>query len=87
VDASQPDGSAVELRVDSARVNAPEVKLKRFLVVPRDALELLTRRYADLGDAQQAAEELCAEEGQSLYVLEMKLVAARATPPVKVRKL
>lgn len=68
-------------------MNAPEVKLKKFIVVPRDAMELLTRRYAEIEDAQQAAEDGCAEEGQALYVLEMKLVAARAAPPVKVRKL
>lgn len=68
-------------------MNAPEVKLKKFLVVPRDALELLERRYADNDDAMTAAEELCSEGGQSVYVLEMKAVASRATPPVKVRKL
>lgn len=68
-------------------MNAPEVKLKKYIVVPRDALELLTRRYVDSDEAQQAAEDLCSEDGQAHYVLEMKVVAARATPPVKVRKL
>lgn len=68
-------------------MNAPEVKLKKFLVVPRDALEMLDRRYVDFAEAQQAAEDFCGEEGQAVYVLEMKAVAARANPPVKVRKL
>lgn len=68
-------------------MNAPEVKLKKFIVIPRDALELLLKRFADFDEATEAATEACSEDGQTVYVLEMKAVAARADRPVKVRKL
>ena len=64
-----------------------EIKLKKFIAIPRDAFELLTRRYADLSEATEAASSLCAEDGQTVYIVEMKAVAARADRPVKVRKL
>ena len=64
-----------------------DVQLKKFIVVPRDALELLQRRFADEGEAVEAASCSCAENGQSVYVLELKAVAARADRPVKVKKL
>lgn len=64
-----------------------DIKPKKFLVVPRDALEMLTRRFANVDDATQAATDAVTEEGMTMYVLEMKLVAARETPPVKVRQL
>lgn len=63
------------------------IKLKKFVVIPRDAFELLTRRYADIGEANEAAESSCAEYGQTFYVVEMRTVAARADRPVKVSKL
>lgn len=68
-------------------MNAHEVKLKKYLCVPRDAFELLPKRYADLDEATEAATDACTENGQTVYVLEMKAVAARADRPVKVRKL
>ena len=67
--------------------DSPEIKPKKFLVVPRDAFELLSRRHASLEEATEAAMDACSEEGQTMYVVEMKAVAARADRPVKVTKL
>lgn len=64
-----------------------QIKQKKFLVVPRDAFEMLSRRYAKADEAIGEAEHACAEEGQTMYVLEIKAVAARVTPPVTVTKL
>lgn len=64
-----------------------EVKAKRFVLIPADAMELLSRRYATLEEATEAAGNSCAEDGQRVYVVEMKAVAARADRPVKVTKL
>lgn len=64
-----------------------EVKPKKFILVTRDAFEVLARRHATLDDAVEAATEACGESGQTIYVLELKAVAARADRPVKVRKL
>ena len=64
-----------------------ELKAKKFVLIPRDALELLNRRFADSGEASEAAMQSCADDGQTVYVLEMKAVAARADRPVKVTKL
>lgn len=64
-----------------------EIKLKKFVVVPRDALDVLMNRYGAIAEAAEAAEQQCAETGMTAYVLEMKAVAARADRPVKVRKL
>lgn len=63
------------------------VKLKKFVVIPRDALDLLERREATLREATDRAETDCAETGMAHYVVELKAVAARADRPVKVRKL
>lgn len=63
------------------------IKPKTFVVVPRDALDLMTRRHAELGDAMDAASQSCAEDGQTVYVVELRAVAARADRPVKVTKL
>lgn len=60
---------------------------KKFVVVPRDAFELLIRRFAEISEATEAATQSCVEDGQSVYVLELKAVAARADRPVKVTKL
>lgn len=64
-----------------------EIKAKKFIVIPRDALELMGRRYAELAEATEAASGSCAEDGQSVYVLELRAVASRADRPVKVTKL
>lgn len=64
-----------------------DIKAKKFILLPRDALELLNRRYAELGEASDAASESCASDGQTVYVLEMRAVASRADRPVKVTKL
>lgn len=63
------------------------VTLKKFVLIPRDAFEMMTRRYSELGEANEAASQSCAEDGLSVYVVEMKAVAARADRPVKVTKL
>lgn len=63
------------------------IELKKYVVIPRDALELMVRRYAKFDEATEAASESCALDGQTVYVVEMKAVAARADRPVKVRKL
>lgn len=65
----------------------PEVKLKKYLVIPADAFDLLSRRYVDLDGATDAATDACSDEGQRMYVVEMKAVASRADRPVKVSKL
>lgn len=64
-----------------------DIKLKKFVVVPRDALDVLMNRHSSLADATETASQGCAETGITCYVLEMKAVAARADRPVKVRKL
>lgn len=64
-----------------------EIKPKRFVVIPRDAFELLGRRYADSAEATEAAGAACAESGQSFYIVELRAVASRADRPVKVTKL
>lgn len=63
------------------------VELKKFVVIPRDALELLTRRFDDLNEANDAAADSCAEDGSTVYVVELRSVATRADRPVKVTKL
>ena len=63
------------------------IKAKKFIVIPRDAFELMTRRFAEIGEATEAASQSCAEDGQTVYVVEMKAVVARADRPVTVTKL
>lgn len=63
------------------------IELKKFVLIPRDALEMMARRFATMGDASEAARTSCAEDGQSVYVVEMKAVAVRADRPVTVKKL
>jgi adenylate kinase len=63
------------------------IKVKRFVLIPRDAFELMSRRFAEIADATEAASQSCAEDGQTVYVVEMRAVAARADRPVKVTKL
>lgn len=64
-----------------------EIKEKKFVVIPKDAFDLLMRRFADINGAIKSAEDDCAEHGQTVYVVEVKAVASRADRPVKVRKL
>lgn len=64
-----------------------EIKAKRFILIPRDALELMTRRFAQIAEATEAASSSCAEDGQTVYVVEMRAIASRADRPVKVTKL
>jgi hypothetical protein len=63
------------------------VKEKKFILIPRDAFDLLERRFANVAEATEAASQSCAEDGQTVYVVEMKAVASRADRPVKVTKL
>lgn len=63
------------------------IKPKKFVLIPRDAFELMSRRYGELNEATEAASGACAEDGQTMYVVEMRAVAARADRPVKVTKL
>jgi hypothetical protein len=65
----------------------PDVKAKKFLAIPRDAFELLTRRHVELADATEDATNACAESGQAVYVVELRAIASRADRPVKVTKL
>jgi hypothetical protein len=64
-----------------------KLKAKKFVLIPRDALELMVRRFLELGEATEAASQSCADDGQTVYVVELKAVAARADRPVKVSKL
>lgn len=63
------------------------LKEKKFVLIPRDAFELMSRRFVELGEATEAASGSCAEDGQTVYVVEMRAVASRADRPVKVTKL
>lgn len=63
------------------------VKGKNHIVVPRDALELLQRRYGTATEATEAAKDFVAEEGMTMYLVELKAVVSRADPPVRVRKV
>lgn len=65
----------------------PEVKVKKFVVIPKDAYEVLARRYVSLEEATEAASDACSEEGTSMMVVELRAVAARADRPVKVSRL
>lgn len=64
-----------------------DIKVKKFLVLPRDAYERLVDRHGSHDDALEQAKLRAGEEGQSFYVLEAKTVVTREAPPVKVRKL
>lgn len=64
-----------------------ELKSKKFVLIPRDAFEMMGRRFAELSEASEAASASCAEDGLSVYVVEMRAVASRADRPVKVTKL
>jgi hypothetical protein len=63
------------------------VDRKKFVVIPRDAFEMLDRRDVTLQEATERAMSDCAESGMAHYVVELKAVAARADRPVKVTKL
>ena len=63
------------------------IEVKKFVLIPRDAFELMSRRFADFKEAADAASGSCAEDGQTVYVVEMRAVASRADRPVKVTKL
>lgn len=67
--------------------NQPEIKLKKFIVIPRDAYELLERRYASFEEAGEAAKDACAENAQTMMVVELKAVAARVDRPVALREV
>lgn len=77
-------GHVCPQRID---MTAIKVEPKKFIVIPRDAFELLSRRHAALNEATEAASDSCAEDGQTMYVVELRAVAARADRPVKVTKL
>lgn len=64
-----------------------QIKPKKFVVIPRDALELMNRRFAELNEATEAASASCAEDGQTVYVVEMRAIASRADRPVKLTKV
>lgn len=64
-----------------------EIHLKKFLVVPFDALLRLEDRHADSAAAIERAKDRCAEESRTMYVVELRQVVTRETPPVTVRKL
>lgn len=60
---------------------------QKFIVIPRDAFELLLQRHGTLAEATGAGTQQCAETGQASYVVEVKAVAQRADRPVKVVKV
>lgn len=60
---------------------------KKFLVIPNDALDCLAQRFASADEATERASDLCARDGQSHYICELKAVVSRADRPVKVKKL
>lgn len=64
-----------------------DIKPKKFIVVPRDAFEMLSRRFVTFEESTEAGSEAVSEEGMTMYVLEMKAVITREVPPVKVKKL
>ncbi len=64
-----------------------KLTLKKFIVVPRDAMDVLAARHASIEEAFAAATDACAESGMSMYVIELRAVAARADRPVTVKKL
>lgn len=64
-----------------------KVQMKKFVIIPRDAMELLDDRSVDLASAKLRASELCGETGLAHYVVELKAVATREHPPVRVRTL
>ena len=63
-----------------------DIQPKRFIVVPRDAFDLLCARFVDEDAAIAAATDRCGETGMTTYVIEIKAVAARADRPVTVKK-
>ena len=63
-----------------------EVKVKKFIVVPRDAFELLAARFVDADSAISAASDRCAETGMQMYVVELKAAVSRADRPIKVQR-
>jgi hypothetical protein len=67
--------------------DASEITVKKFVVIPRDAMDLLMRRHASLEDAISAGEIDCGETGMTMVVVELRAVIARADRPVKVKKL
>jgi hypothetical protein len=64
-----------------------KVEVKKFVVIPRDAFDVLNSREASLERAIKLAEERCAETGMTVMVVELRAVASRADRPVTVRKL
>ena len=64
-----------------------DVKAKKFVLIPRDAFELMTRRYESLAAANDAASQSCGEDGMTVYVVQLCAVASRADRPVKITKL
>lgn len=64
-----------------------KIERKKFVVIPRDAFEMLDRREVSFQEAADRAEAECTETGMAHYVVELKAVAARADRPVKVTKL
>lgn len=68
-------------------MNSPEIKPKRFLAIPRDAYDILARKYATYEEAAEAASTEVEEGGCAMFIVETKAIVARADRPVKVRKL
>ena len=57
----------------------------KFIVIPRDALDLLVDRHAYKGAAVDSASARCAESGMTMYVIEITSVVTRADRPVVVK--
>ena len=61
------------------------MNIKRFIVIPGDALNIMTVRFTSQDEAVQAASDMCAETGMAHTVVEMKATASRADRPVTVK--
>lgn len=64
-----------------------DVTPKKFVVIPRDAFDLLMDRHAYKGGAVDSASTRCAESGMTMYVVEIESVVTRADRPVVVKDL
>lgn len=62
------------------------VEIKKYIVVPRDAMECLLKRFIEEQSAIDLASDLTCENGLTHYVLEIKASVCREAPPVRVKR-
>ena len=61
--------------------------MDKYIIVPVDAYEILTRRFSTLEKAIIDGKEAVINEGMSIYILELKAVVERASPPIRAKKI